>query len=182
MAGKHPVMPDLSTVYYGAPMHYDYYKNTFTHNTVCINAQNQPPCDGRTVRFERRGEETLVEGHADWLSPLAELDSFTICQWDEAAYRGVVMRRTILFTDAFFLEAFRVRGAARAHGRLDRASGGRVQRRARGPIRQSYWVIAPRRAISSRRTGGARKGLSSLGGARRLARSHCIPLAPRPPL
>lgn len=112
MAGKHPVMPDLSTVYYGAPMHYDYYKNTFTHNTVCINAQNQPPCDGRTVRFERRGEETLVEGHADWLSPLAELDSFTICQWDEAAYRGVVMRRTILFTDAFFLEAFRVRGAA----------------------------------------------------------------------
>ena len=109
--GTDPVMTDLSTVHYGAPHHYGYYKNTFTHNTVSINAQNQPPCDGRTVRYEKCGSTTLIEAEADWRGPAPELDSFIICQWDEEAYQGVLMRRTVLHTDGYFLEAFRVRGA-----------------------------------------------------------------------
>ncbi len=112
MVGDQYVLPDLSTVLYGAPAHYGYFKNTFTHNTVCINAQNQPPCNGHTVRYEQRNGETLVEGHADWCGQPPELDSFTICQWDDASYRGVTMNRTILHRDEYFLEAFRVRGAA----------------------------------------------------------------------
>ena len=106
-----PVMTDLSTVHYGAPHHYGYYKNTFTHNTVSINAQNQPPCDGRTVRYEKCGSTTLIEAEADWRGPAPELDSFIISQWDEEAYKDVLMRRTVLHTDGYFLEAFRVRGA-----------------------------------------------------------------------
>lgn len=109
--GTDPVMVDLSTVHYGAPHHYGYYKNTFTHNTVCINAQNQAPCNGRTVRYEKNGSETLIEGHADWCGPAPQLDSFTIRQWDEASYEGVTMRRTIVHRDEYFLEAFRVKGA-----------------------------------------------------------------------
>ncbi len=109
--GMDPVMVDLSTVHYGAPHHYGYYKNTFTHNTVCINAQNQPPCNGKTIRFAKKGTETLVEAHADWCGPAPELDSFTICQWDDASYQGVTMRRTIVHRDEYFLEAFRVKGA-----------------------------------------------------------------------
>ncbi len=112
VVGEHEVMPDLGTVLYGAPHHYGYFKNTFTHNTVCINAQNQPPCNGCTVRYEKRHGETLVEGRADWRGAPPELDSFTIRQWDEASYAGVRMERTVLHRDEYFLEAFRVRGAA----------------------------------------------------------------------
>lgn len=112
MVDEHEVMPDLGTVLYGAPQHYGYFKNTFTHNTVCIDAQNQPPCDGYTARYEKRDGETLVEGRADWRGAPPQLDSFTIRQWDEAAYAGVRMERTILHRDEYFLEAFRVRGAA----------------------------------------------------------------------
>lgn len=110
--GGDDVMADLGTVMYGAPLHYGYFKNTFTHNTVCINAQNQPPCNGRAVRYEKKDGETLVEGHADWRGAPPELDSFIIRQWDEASYEGVSMERTILHRDEYFLEAFRVRGAA----------------------------------------------------------------------
>ena len=57
------VADDLGTVGYGAPHHYPYFKNTFTHNTVCINGLNQPPADGRTIRYEQRADGILVEGH-----------------------------------------------------------------------------------------------------------------------
>ena len=106
------VMADLGTVLYGAPQHYGYFKNTFTHNTVCINGQNQPPCDGHAVRYEKKEGETLVEGCADWTGAPPDLDSFVIRQWDEASYAGVSMERTIVHRDEYFLEAFRVRGAA----------------------------------------------------------------------
>ena len=52
--GHADVIRDLGTVGYGAPPHYGYFKNTFTHNTVCIEGENQPPCNGRTVRFEKK--------------------------------------------------------------------------------------------------------------------------------
>ena len=106
------VMPDLGTVAYGAPPHYDYFKNTFTHNTVCIDGQNQPPCNGHVSRFFRSEGVTVVECRADWRDPGPLPDSFILRQWDEEAYRGTVMDRTILFTDDYFLDAFRVRGAA----------------------------------------------------------------------
>ncbi len=110
--GDKEVMPDLGTVAYGAPPHYGYFKNTFTHNTVCINGQNQPPCNGHTVRYEQQGNATLVECFADWRDPGQLPDSFVIRQWDESAYCNVRMDRTVLFTDDYFLEAFRVRGAS----------------------------------------------------------------------
>jgi hypothetical protein len=112
MAADVDVVDDLGTVGYAAPHHYPYFKNTFTHNTVCINGVNQPPCDGRMLQYERRADGVLVEGHADWCGAPPVLDSFVIRQWDEEAYRGVTMRRAILFTDAYFVEAFLVRGAA----------------------------------------------------------------------
>ncbi len=105
------VLPDLGTVPYGSPKHYRYFKNTFTHNTVCVNTQNQPPCNGETLRFEKKAGHTLIECRADWTRPAQTPDSFFIKQWDDEAYEGVRYERTVLFTDEFFLEAFRVRGA-----------------------------------------------------------------------
>lgn len=111
LAMGHDVVDDLGTVGYAAPHHYPYFKNTFTHNTVCIGGLNQPPADGRTIRYERRPDGVLVEGHADWRGEGPKLDSLTIEQWDTASYKGVTLRRTILWRDDYFVEAFLVRGA-----------------------------------------------------------------------
>jgi hypothetical protein len=37
------ISPDLGTTGYGAVLHYDYYKNTGSHNTVNIGEENQSP-------------------------------------------------------------------------------------------------------------------------------------------
>ena len=39
------ITPDLGTTGYGALMHYDYYKNTGSHNTVNIEGNNQAPAN-----------------------------------------------------------------------------------------------------------------------------------------
>lgn len=106
------VVDDLGTVFYGAPHHYGYFKNTFTHNTVCLDTVNQPPCNGKTIVYEKRPEGTFLEAHADWCHGPVSIDSLTIKQWDDAAYEGVTMRRAILFCEDYFLEAFLVKGGA----------------------------------------------------------------------
>lgn len=105
------VVDDFGTVGYAAPHHYPYFKNTFTHNTVCINGLNQPPANGQTIQYVKREDGVLIEGHADWCGAPPTLDSLTIEQWDMPSYEGVVMRRAILFCEDYFLEAFLVRGA-----------------------------------------------------------------------
>ena len=107
------VVDDMGTVFYAGPHHYQYFKNTFTHNTVCIDAVNQPPCNGKTISYEKREDGTYLEAHADWCHGPVDLDSFTIKQWDDEAYEGVAMRRAILFCDDYFLEAFLVKGAGK---------------------------------------------------------------------
>lgn len=111
LANGAEVADDLGTVGYGAPHHYPYFKNTFTHNTVCINGLNQPPADGKTIQHDLRQDGTLVEGHADWCGEGPQLESLTIEQWDMPSYAGVTLRRAILFNDDYFVEAFLVRGA-----------------------------------------------------------------------
>ncbi|WP_259343322.1 heparinase II/III-family protein, partial [Salmonella enterica] len=39
------LFPDPGTTGYGAPLHYGYYKNSFSHNTLCINGKNQAPAN-----------------------------------------------------------------------------------------------------------------------------------------
>lgn len=110
MVGGNDVIEDLGTVYYGAPHHYQYFKNTFTHNTVCVDTMNQPPCNGKTINYEKRADGTYLEAHADWTHGSIEIDSFTIKQWDDEAYSKIIMRRAILFCEDYFLEAFMVKG------------------------------------------------------------------------
>jgi len=108
--GHADVIRDLGTVGYGAPPHYGYFKNTFTHNTVCIEGENQPPCNGRTIRFEKKDGITFVEAEADWTGNPPDLDSYYFRQWSDEAYKGVNMRRVFLNTPEYFVEAFLVRG------------------------------------------------------------------------
>lgn len=109
--GDNDIIPDFGTVGYNAPHHYPYFKNTFTHNTVCINGVNQAPADGHTLVYEAREHEMLVESYVDWLGAAPDLDSLIIKQWDEEAYRGIRMNRVLLARDEYIVEAFLVRNA-----------------------------------------------------------------------
>lgn len=104
------VAPDLGTTWYGAYLHYDYFKNTGAHNTVSIDGENQSPADAKLTRFEEKDGVIRVEAVCDWTIPFQKPDAFTICQWDEEAYRTVKMTRRILWTDEFFAETFWVDG------------------------------------------------------------------------
>lgn len=106
-----PVIPDMGTTGYGARLHYDYYKNTGTHNTVCIGEENQPPVNGCLTRFEEVGDVIYVEAEADWTADYVMPDSFTIVQWSEEAYRNVRMKRKIAWAGDYMVDLFLVEGA-----------------------------------------------------------------------
>ncbi|WP_261816955.1 heparinase II/III domain-containing protein [Vibrio gallicus] len=91
------ILPDLGTTGYGAELHYGYYKNTATHNTLVVNQCNQSPIDPRLLSYQQSEGFTLVDTLADWSQPQATVDSHTIVQWDLAAYRDVSFRRIMLW-------------------------------------------------------------------------------------
>jgi hypothetical protein len=104
------IVPDLGTTGYGAILHYDYYKNTGTHNTVTINEENQPPACGKVLRFEKVDDITYVEAQVDWSVPYEMPDSFTIVQWDNESYENVKMTRKIAWVGTYFVDLFIVDG------------------------------------------------------------------------
>lgn len=109
MAAARPVSADLGTCNYGAPLHYAYYKNTATHNTVNLGGKNQPPCCGKLLRYEETPDGfVFVDAAADWADPGPMPDSFVLCQWDEAAYRDAWMCRQIAWCDEFYADVFTV--------------------------------------------------------------------------
>lgn len=101
-----PVSRDLGTTGYGAKMHYDFYKNTASHNTLMIGEENQAPVNGELTRYEEKDGVIYVEAEADWTKPYEMPDSFTIVQWSEENYRTVRMKRKIAWTDCYFVEVF----------------------------------------------------------------------------
>lgn len=103
--------PDLGTTGYGALLHYDYYKNTGSHNTVMIGEENQAPVSGRLTRYEERDGVVYAEAEADWGAPYQMPDSFTLVAWNEENYKEVKMERKIAWTEEYFAEVFIVRGA-----------------------------------------------------------------------
>ena len=92
-AGGASLIPDLGTPGYGIGLNETWYRNTASHSTVMLDGQPQPLTDGRFNRF-------LVE------------DSFTLADasvsWSEGLYRGVQMRRVILWRDCYFIDLFQV--------------------------------------------------------------------------
>ncbi|QIA66078.1 alginate lyase [Vibrio astriarenae] len=102
--GGQEILPDLGTTGYGAELHYGYYKNTATHNTLVVNQQNQSPIDPTLLSYQQGDSFTLVDTLADWTQPEASVDSHTIVQWDSAAYKEVTFRRTMLWLGDLALE------------------------------------------------------------------------------
>lgn len=106
MAYGDPIARDLGTTGYGARMHYDYYKNTASHNTLAIGEENQSPVNGKLIRYEEKDGAVYAEAEADWTAPYEMPDSFTIVQWSEKNYKTVKMRRKIIWTDQYWIDVF----------------------------------------------------------------------------
>lgn len=104
------ICADMGTsVGYGSPMHYAYYKNTATHNTVCINGENIAPCETRVIKYEKREDGSYILD-AKTLPPddFVMPDSFTIQAWPDDTYSGCEMRRTVIYKDEYFIDIFKV--------------------------------------------------------------------------
>lgn len=102
------VIADLGTTGYGAFYHYEYFKNTGTHNTVMINEENQAPSDGFVSFYEKTKDYTFVDAKVEWDPNYKMPDSFTIRQWSEEAYKGVKMNRRILKAEHYWIDIFNV--------------------------------------------------------------------------
>lgn len=108
------IIHDLGTTGYGAVMHYDYYKNTATHNTICVDGENHPPVDPRVIKYEESKGYKLIDVLVDWREEYRGIDSFTQVQWNEESYKDVVYRRGIVYLEDHFIEVVRV---INPHGR-----------------------------------------------------------------
>ena len=102
------LFPDLGTTGYGAPLHYGYYKNSFSHNTLCVNGLNQPPAVPRILHYEETTDLTRLVTEVDWKAPAALPDSKTRVEWDETSYRGVVFRRSVQITANLLIDRWDV--------------------------------------------------------------------------
>lgn len=93
----HALLPDLGTCGYGAELHYGYYKNSATHNTLTVNQKNQPPANPSVLSYQQSDKGTVIDTLVDWKEIYPGLDSHTIVQWDEEAYRDIAFRRTLVW-------------------------------------------------------------------------------------
>ena len=99
---------DLGTVPYGVPWHYDYYKNTGSHNTVMVNEENQPPQKCSVLAYECNQDAVFLDCLVQWNSSYIMPPSFVIKQWDEKAYAGTRYRRRILWKENYFIDVVTV--------------------------------------------------------------------------
>ncbi len=94
---------------YGSPLHYGYFKNTASHNTVAIDGENMPPCDTVVNEYLVNADGSAYLD-AQTLPPenYKMLDSFTIKQWNDEAYSGVRMHRVIIWQGNYFVDIFKL--------------------------------------------------------------------------
>lgn len=102
------LFPDLGTTGYGAPLHYGYYKNTFSHNTLCVNGLNQPPALPRVLDYQQQEGESRLIAEVDWCSAAVLPDSKTRVEWDDESYRDIVFRRSIVVTENLLIDKWDV--------------------------------------------------------------------------
>ncbi|TNV22946.1 alginate lyase family protein [Buttiauxella sp. B2] len=102
--GAEEILPDLGTTGYGAPMHYAYYKNSATHNTITVNQTNQPPAIPVVQQYHESDAFCWLDTQVDWRQTPPELDSHTRVQWDSEAWKDVRFRRRLLWLDNVLID------------------------------------------------------------------------------
>ncbi|MDQ0061500.1 heparinase II/III domain-containing protein [Paenibacillus harenae] len=111
--GSVPILIDPGTVAYAVPAHYDWFKHTYSHNTVCLNGTDQPPAD---CRFIASGEEHWGQWAASsvsWNDGDYRMKGNIMlpeekCTWDESAYDGSRVTRTVALTEHVLLDLIKV--------------------------------------------------------------------------
>lgn len=99
-----PIIPDLGTTGYGAPMHYGYYKNTFSHNTLCVNGLNQPPANPRILSYDEKADATTLVTEVNWKDVPVLPDSKIRVEWDQNAYQDILFRRYVTVTENLLID------------------------------------------------------------------------------
>lgn len=98
------LLPDLGTTGYGAKMHYDYYKNSATHNTLSVNQTNQPPANTEVLGWHMGDDYHWIDAEVNWKKPPPTLNSHTRVEWDVEAWREVRFRRRLLWLDDVLID------------------------------------------------------------------------------
>ncbi|MFZ1872300.1 MAG: heparinase II/III family protein [Chania sp.] len=98
------ILPDLGTTGYGARMHYAYYKNSATHNTLAVNQTNQPPAVPQVLHYHQDEAFCWLDAEVDWRKAPPMLDSHTRVEWDSQAYRNVHFRRRLLWLEGALID------------------------------------------------------------------------------
>ena len=88
--------PDPGRLAYAAPLHRSWYRQTFAHNTVCVDEKSQAPATGKLTMF-----------HAEAGFAVAQAECST-------AYKNVLMRRALALTGEYLIDVFDLR-CAREH-------------------------------------------------------------------
>ncbi|ORT52258.1 alginate lyase [Vibrio sp. qd031] len=102
------ILPDLGTTGYGAELHYGYYKNSATHNTLVVEQQNQSPINPQLLGYQSGDKYRVIDCVADWSGEAAKVDSHTIVQWDAKAYKDVRFRRVVIWLGDATIELIKI--------------------------------------------------------------------------
>ncbi|NQX59245.1 heparinase II/III domain-containing protein [Paenibacillus qinlingensis] len=113
MHGDIPVLVDPGTTAYGIPVHYGWFKHTYSHNTVSIDGADQPPQDGRWIQMREEPWGVWLETAVDWLDEDYAMKNRIIMPaelnpWDADAYEGVQIRRINLLAEDHLLDIVHV--------------------------------------------------------------------------
>lgn len=113
MHGDMPLLVDPGTTAYGIPVHYGWFKHTYSHNTVSIDGADQPPRDGRLIQMHEEPWGVWLETAVDWLSEDYVMKDRIILPaelhpWDVDAYQGVRIRRLIVLVENHLLDIVQV--------------------------------------------------------------------------
>ncbi|CAN7320432.1 heparinase II/III domain-containing protein [Paenibacillus sp. LjRoot56] len=113
MHGDIPLLVDPGTTAYGIPVHYGWFKHTYSHNTVSIDGADQPPRDGRLIQMHEEPWGVWLETAVDWLSEDYVMKDRIILPaelhpWDVDAYQGVRIRRLIVLVENHLLDIVQV--------------------------------------------------------------------------
>lgn len=82
--------PDPGRLAYGAPLQGSWYRQTFAHNTICVDERSQQATEGKLTLFSSQPGLAIAGAEC------------------ETAYPGVRMRRTVALTESYMLDIYGV--------------------------------------------------------------------------
>lgn len=112
--GHKPLVVDPGTTAYSVPAHYDWFKHTYSHNTVGLNGKDQPPADGRRVKFHSESWGCWIESAVDWQTDDYRMRDFIelpadMCPWDDTTYAQAEFRRINAMGEDWMLDVVKVK-------------------------------------------------------------------------